>query len=305
MRRHILLFLAVAFATHASLQLHAQDFPGVGKVTKVHGGFQFTEGPAFNGEHLYFTDIPNNLIMRTDLSATLETFLEPSGHCNGLKFDGKNQLLACRMDGELISIDTKTKRITTLANSYDGKRFNACNDLVIDELGGVYFTDPRYLAPDPWPQGKEAFYYRSPQGVVTRMDDDITAPNGIILSPDEKTLYVVPSMQKQVFAYNVDAPGVLSDQRVHYQIKQPVNKENTGGDGLSIDVQGNLYITTDLGIQVVSPTGKLLGIIEFPEQPANCTFGGKEMKTLYATCRTGLYAVEMPIAGHRFPGEVK
>jgi len=288
------------------------DFPVNTKPKKIHGGFQFTEGPAFNGTHLYFTDIPNNRIMRTDLKGTLEVFLEPSGNCNGLMFDGQNRLIACRMGrldvpnvvGELIAIDTATKKIEVLSAEFSGKRYNACNDLVIDRQGGIYFTDPRYGAPEPWPQGVEGVYYRHPNGVVVRLASEIEAPNGIILSPDEATLYVVPSMQKQIFAYSVKSPGVLEDKSVLFEIKQPERKENSGGDGLSVDVQGNLYITTDLGVQIVSPAGKLLGIIAFPEQPANCAFGGAEMKTLFATSRTGLYAVEMPIPGHRFNGVV-
>ena len=283
----------------------AQEFPGAGKVSKVHGGFQFTEGPTYDGKHLYFSDIPNDRIMRTDLKGNLETFMESCGHCNGMMFDGNSKLIACRMDGELISIDTVSKLVKSLLSKYQGNRFNACNDLVIDKTGGIYFTDPRYRAPDPWPQAKEAFYYRSNKGEVTRLGDDLAAPNGIILSPDEMTLYVVPSMQKQVYAYSVKSPGMIANKRVLYEIKQPAEKENSGGDGLSIDVQGNLYLTTDLGVQVVSAQGKLLGILSFPEQPANCSFGGREMKTLYATCRTGLYSVEMPIAGHLFSGKVE
>ncbi|MFY8202276.1 MAG: SMP-30/gluconolactonase/LRE family protein, partial [Pirellula staleyi] len=160
-------------------------------------------------------------------------------------------------------------------------------------------------SPEPWPQVKEAFYYRSSKCEVTKLGDDIAAPNGIILSPDESTLYVVASMQKQVHAYAVKSPGILTDKRVLFEIKQPTDKENSGGDGLSVDVQGNLYITTDLGVQVVSKDGKLLGIIAFPEQPANCSFGGRDRKTLFATCRTGLYGVEMPIAGHKFSGKIE
>jgi gluconolactonase len=289
-----------------NVKVQAQEFPGMGKVTKVHDGFQFTEGPAYDGKKfLYFTDIPNDRIMRTDTKGGLETFLEKCGHCNGLMFDGNGALVACRMDGELIVIDTTSKSIRTISDKYNKVRFNACNDLVVDKSGGIYFTDPRFMAPEPWPQGKEAFYYRAADGEVTRLGDDLVAPNGIILSPDEKTLYVLPSMQKQLYAYSIKSPGVLENRRVLYEIKQPKEKGDSGGDGMSVDVKGNLYLTTDLGVQIVSPNGELLGIVEFPEQPANCSFGGPEMKTLYATCRTGLYAVDMPIAGHRFSGVVK
>jgi gluconolactonase len=298
------LFVSIIACCAAIKPLDAQEFPGAGVVVKVHGGFSFTEGPAYDGNHLYFTDIPNDRIMRTDLKGNLETFMDACGHCNGLMFDGSSKLIGCRMDGELVAFDVRSKSVKSLASKYQDVRFNACNDLVIDRTGGIYFTDPRYRAPDPWPQGKEAFYYRAKNGDITRLGDDLAAPNGISLSPDESTLYVVPSMQKQVHAYTVKSPGVIDGKRVLYEIKQPQDKENSGGDGMAMDVQGNLYITTDLGVQVVSPAGKLLGVIAFPEQPANCSFGGKEMKTLYATCRTGLYSVELPIAGHIFSGKV-
>ncbi len=298
-------FLApVLLVSYVSVSI-AQEFPGVGKVRKLHGDFNFTEGPAFDGrKFLYFTDIPNDRILRTEMEGKVETFMEKAGHCNGLMVDGNGRLIACRMDGELISIDVDSRTVTTLAGTYKDVRFNACNDLVIDRLGGVYFTDPRFLAPQPWPQGKEAFYYRSKSGEVTRLGDDLQAPNGIILSPDEKKLYVIPSMQKQMFVYDVTDPGVISNKRVFCELKQPEGKESDGGDGLSIDVQGNLYITSALGVQVFSPDGKLLGVIPFPEQPANCSFAGRDRKTLVATCRTGVYVVDAPIAGHVFPGKV-
>jgi gluconolactonase len=111
-------------------------------------------------------------------------------------------------------------------------------------------------------------------------------------------------MQKEIMAYDVVSPGVLSKGRVLFEIQQPKGKTESGGDGLSMDVEGNLYVTTDLGVQCVSPEGKLLGIIAFPEQPANCAFGGPDGKILFATCRTGLYAVPMPMAGHVVKGRV-
>lgn len=286
-------------------------FPGAGEVRKLHDGFKFTEGPAYDGKrYLYFTDIPNNRILRTDVSeypsriGPAEVFLEESKSANGLMFDGQGRLLGCQMKGNVVSIDTATKQVDILSNRYQYKPFNACNDLVVDRQGGIYFTDPRFAAPDPWPQGIEAFYYRHPDGKVVRLAEDLVAPNGIILSPDEKTLYVVPSMQKEVMAYDVEAPGKIGKGRVLFEILQPKDKHNSGGDGLSIDVQGNLYVTTDLGVQCVSVNGSFLGLIAFPEQPANCAFGGPGNKVLFATCRTGLYAVSMPIAGHVFEGKV-
>jgi gluconolactonase len=276
-----------------------------GPVKKVQGDFAFTEGPAADAEgNLYFSDIPNNRIHRLSASGEMSVFVEPSGHANGLMVQG-GRLLACQMDGQIVSIDLKSKEVTVLAKEYNGNRFNAPNDLVIDRSGGVYFTDPRFRAPEPWPQGKEAVYYRSAEGEVKRLLDNLPAPNGVILSPDEKTLYVIPSMQKEMMAYPIEGPGNLGQGRVFCTLQQAEGRDNSGGDGLTIDSRGNLYITSGLGLQVFDPQGKLLGIIRFPEQPANVTFGGKDSKTLYVTARTSLYSVEMEAQGHTFPGPSK
>lgn len=274
----------------------------LGKVQRLHTDFAFTEGPAADGAgNLYFTDIPNNRIHKRDAKGTLTVFVEPSGHCNGLLVVG-NRLLACEMDGQLKQYDLKTAEQTSLASQYQNTRFNAPNDLVIDKTGGIYFTDPRYRAPDPWPQGTEAVYYRATDGAVTRLIEDRTAPNGIILSPDEKTLYVIPSMEKQMWSYAVKSPGKIGKGKVFCTLSQPEGKDNTGGDGLTIDTNGNLYITTALGLQVFDPAGKQLGIIAIPEHPANVAFGGKDNKTLFVTARKSLYSVETSATGHVFPG---
>ncbi|MCY2976510.1 MAG: SMP-30/gluconolactonase/LRE family protein [Planctomycetota bacterium] len=284
------------------------------EVLKIATGFKFTEGPVSDGKgSVYFTDIPNNRIMRIDASNNVSVFMENSGSCNGLAIDSKGEMIACRMDGELIGIDLASKSVRVLAKEYLSTRFNACNDLVIDQSGGIYFTDPRYKAPEPWPQTVEAFYYRSESGVVSRLGSDLLAPNGIVLSPDEKTIYVVPSLQKELIAFDVESPGVLKNRRVFCELRQKDSSGNKGGDGCAVDKEGNLYVTTDIGIQVYSPRTQsvgntatnYLGLIELPEIPANCGFGGSDGKTLYATCRTSLYTIRVPIAGHKFPGAIK
>ena len=292
---------ASAIAQDQGLPARLAELGPTGPVVKIAGDFEFTEGPAWDGkDSLYFTDIPRNRIHRLTKSGQIEVFLEPSGHANGLMLDARGALIACQMDGQVVSIDIASKKVTPLSSEHNGARFNAPNDLVIDSKGGIYFTDPRYRAPEPFPQGKEAFYYRDPSGKVTRLGDNIEAPNGIILSPDEKTLYVIPSAEKTVRKYAVEAPGKLGKQEVFCEIRQKVAGGNSGGDGLTIDSSGNLYITTGLGIQVYSPKSEYLGAIELPEQPANCTFGGPDNSTIYATARTGLYSIPMRAKGHRF-----
>ncbi len=305
---------AVAIVLSATLSLSPraaepadESIPGIGpagEIMKVHSGFQFTEGPAAdtNG-NVYFTDIPAERINKVDAAGKLSVFLEPSGHANGLMFNAAGNVVACQMDGRLVEIDIATKQVQPLAETFNGKRFNAPNDLVIDSAGGVYFTDPHFRAPEPLPQDKLGVYYRATNGTVTRLIDDLPAPNGVILSPDEKTLYVIPSLQKEMMAYPVTGSGKLGEGRVFCTLQQPPDStgRGSGGDGLTIDTKGNLYITSRLGLQVFNPEGKLLGIIELPEQPANVTFGGKDRKTLYVTARTSLYSVEMEATGHVFP----
>jgi len=303
MKKLILVLFLIMFTLFCTAKENS-SIPGVGPVSpvkKVQGNFEFTEGPAWDTEgNLYFSDVSANKIYKMNKNGETSVFFEPSGHANGLMFERKNKLLVCQMDGQLIAINTETKKTTILSDKYEGNRFNAPNDIVVDENGGIYFTDPRFRAPKPLPQGKEAVYYRSTDGKITRLRDNSKGPNGIILSPDEKMLYVIPTMQKDMRAYPVTSPGALGEGRIFCELTQMEGKDNSGGDGVTIDTKGNLYIASALGIQVFNPEGKLLGIIKFPEQPANVTFGGPEMKTLYVTARTSLYSVEMEIAGHSF-----
>src|SRR5437868_13934109 len=209
MRLFALVLVAAGFAFSAAT-LAADRIPGVGptgEVKKVHGGFMFTEGPAADRDaNLYFSDVAGNKLFKIDVKGELSTILDPSNHTNGLMLNAAGNIVACEMDGRLIEVNPKSKQVKSLAGEHDGNRFNAPNDLVIDRDGGVYFTDPHFRAPDPLPQGKTAVYYASPAGEVTRLVDDLKAPNGVILSPDEQTLYVIPSGSEVMMAYPVEGP---------------------------------------------------------------------------------------------------
>lgn len=300
------LFALVAGGTHAAQQKDGA-IPGLGpsgEIKKAHTEFKFTEGPASDADgNVYFSDVTGGKMYKIDAAGKLSTFRDPSNTSNGLMVNAKGEVVACEMEGAIVAISADGKQRRVITDKYDGKRYNAPNDLVIDKAGGVYFTDPSFRAPMPLPQGKTAVYYADAAGKATRLIDDLPNPNGVRLSPDEKTLYVFPSGQKQMMAYPVESPGKIGKGKVFCELAQAKEGGNAGGDGAAVDSKGNLYIATGTGLQVFDKDGKALGTIKFPESPANATFGGKDLKTLYVTARTSVYTCPMDVVGHRYPGK--
>ena len=260
------------------------------KMEKLADGFKFTEGPAADAKgDVYFSDIPNNRIHKWSVETKkLSTFRENSGGANGLYFDKKGNLLACEGGGRrLVSIDPNGT-VTVLAEAYEGKKFNSLNDLWIDPKGGVYFTDPRYGGRDGMEQDGEHVYYLSPdRKKVIRVISDMVRPNGVIGTRDGKTLYVADHGGKKTFAYTINKDGTLSDKKL---------LAPEGSDGMTIDNEGNVYLTTN-AIAVYNKNGEKIETIEVPEGPANVTFGGKDKQTLFITARTSLYAIRMRVKG--------
>jgi gluconolactonase len=290
--------LAVAWPAAAQSTDQSASVRTLGAVEKIQGNFQFTEGPSQGADQqLYFSDIPANQILRWKPGGTAKPLIEPSGHANGLLVEAGGRLVACQMDGQVVAYDLETLEATVLAAEFEGKRFNAPNDLIIDAAGGVYFTDPLFRAPQPLPQGLQAVYYIAPDGQVSRVTDDLPAPNGVGLSPDGKRLYVIPSRSAEMLVYDVLGPGKLGEKRVFCGLRQRQPGGDSGGDGMTVDRQGNLYITAATGVQVFSPDGEFLTNLEFPEQPANVAFGGPQGQTLFVTARTGLYRVRVSARG--------
>ncbi len=259
------------------------------KAEKLAGGFRFTEGPAADAQgNIFFSDIPNNRIHKWSLDGRLLTFRENSGRSNGLYFDKDGNLLACEGGGRrLVSIDPQG-RVTVLAEKYENKRFNSLNDLWIDPKGGTYFTDPRYGPRDDLEQdGEHVYYLSTDHKKIIRVIDDMVRPNGIIGTPDGKLLYVTDHGGKKTFVYTINKDATLSNKKLFAP---------EGSDGMTIDNEGNVYLTTDV-VAVYNKNGQKIETIEVPERPANVSFGGKDRQTLFITARTSLYSVRMRVKG--------
>ncbi len=294
-RKFVLGGLMIA-ACLTSPQARAADFseilPENAQVEKVAGGFKFTEGPAWhpNG-FLLFTDIPNERVIKLDAEGNLSDFFTPSGRSNGLMCDQQGFVYVCQMgDGHVLKLNAQGELLGKLVDTFQGKIMNGPNDLALDGHGGLYFTDPYYGPEKPLPQPMMAVYYIDKAGKVTRIIEELDRPNGITVSPDGKTLYVAEPNHREVYSYEILAPGKLSTGKMIF--KGEAEQDGTGPDGMTHDVDGNLYCTYN-SLVVLNPEGEVLGRIPTPEKPSNCTFGDADNKTLYITARTSLYKIRL------------
>lgn len=293
---------AAALATEPHILPHPDTpLPEGAEVERVATGFKFTEGPAWNKAAgiVFFSDIPNNRIVAFDpeTNNTRDAF-KPSNNSNGLMHDKHGRVVRCEHAGRRVARLEKGKWVT-LADSYKGKKLNSPNDLDIDAAGGIYFTDPRYGNEDNRELDVYGVYYIAPGAdkTVTQLIVDLKKPNGIALSPDGKTLYVVDNGAATLWAYDVKGPGQLANGRkIADTGKRP---EGGGGDGMCVDEKGLLYVTAGRNVWVFSPKGNLISWIPCPENPANCAFGGTDNKTLYITARKSLYRIKLNNAGNR------
>ena len=268
------------------------------KLTLVSDEYKFTEGPAVdkNGD-IYFTDQPNDRIVKWDAATnTVSDYMKPSGRANGLYFDHDGNLLAAADEkNELWSI-APDKKVTVLIDDYEEKKLNGPNDLWVDLNGGIYFTDPFYKR--SWwkhtqpEQSARRVYYLPKGNSVPRIvaDDNFEQPNGIIGSPDGKTLYVSDNGAKKTYSYTIEANGNLTNKKLFADM---------GSDGMTLDNQGNVYLTGD-GVTVFNSKGEQIEHIDVPESwTANVTFGGPEQKTLFITAMDSAYTLEMNVNGVR------
>ena len=264
------------------------------KVEQLAGDFAFTEGPASDAAgNVYFTDQPNDRILKWSTDGKLSTFMQPCGRSNGLCFDRSGALWACAdAKNELWRIAPDGK-IEVVIRDYQGKLLNAPNDIWIRPDGGIYFTDPFYKRSywdrGPMEQDGQCVYYLAPdRKELRRVESSLVQPNGVIGTPDGATLYVADIGDKKTYTYEIQPDGALANRRLFCEM---------GSDGMTLDHEGNVYLTGK-GVTVFDKTGKQIEQIDVDAPwTANVCFGGKDRDTLFITASKGLYAIRMRTRG--------
>jgi gluconolactonase len=261
---------------------------------KLSDQYSFTEGPAVDKKgNVFFTDQPNNRILKWSTNGEISVYMENAGRSNGLYFDAEGNLLACADDkNQLWKID-KNKKVTVLVNDFEGKRLNGPNDLWVDPKGGIYFTDPYYQR-DYWAHTakeieQESVYYLSPdKSKITNVANNFIKPNGIVGTFDGKLLYVADIGANKTYSYKINDDGSLGEEKLFTEL---------GSDGMTIDASGNIYLTGN-GVTIFNNKGEKIAQIDIKEPwTANVCFGGKNFKTLFITASKSVYTLEMNVKG--------
>lgn len=295
---HFTLLLVIFFLSsiHSGAQEDRKS-PVVSKGAKLlllSSDFKFTEGPAADDKgNIFFTDQPNDRIMKWSEEDGLSIFMEGAGRANGLYFDGGGNLLACADENNELWMIDKNRNVTVLVRDYNGKKLNGPNDLWVDPKGGVYFTDPFYKR-DYWTRTEkeiqeENVYYLSPDRKTLRMVmDGFVRPNGIVGKGDGSVVYVADIGAGKTYSFTTQPDGSLTEKRLFAEM---------GSDGMTIDKKGNVYLT-GRGVTVFNPDGKQIDHIPV-EAPwtANICFGGRNGKTLFITASKSVYTLSMKVKG--------
>jgi gluconolactonase len=266
--------------------------PSFAGIERLATDFGFVEGPVWSKDgFLIFSDIYNSRIMKLAAPDRPAIYRNYTNSANGNTMDAEGRLYTCERDGRRVSRMEKDGRLTVIASEWQGKRLNSPNDVAVRRDGHIYFSDPASKAVlEPQEIGFNGLYHVTPQGVLSLITPKMKRPNGVAITPDGHTLYVADSEEKKILAYDLDADGNASRERVFIS-----GIEGTP-DGFRVAENGNLYIACK-GIAVYSPAGKFVRMIEVPETPANCAFGDKDLRTLYVTARTSVYRIRIPDRG--------
>jgi gluconolactonase len=297
--------------------------PQGAQLEKLAGGFEWSEGPVWDGarQSLFFSDVPRNVIFQWKESMGTRDYLYPSGYTgstpragelgsNGLTFDDQGRLIICQHGDRRVARLEKDGSFTTLARLWNLRRFNSPNDLVYDSKGNLYFTDPCYglegKGRDPLREIVfSGVYLLRPSGEVVLLKRDLTQPNGVAFSPDQKTLYVAVSdaSKPHIMAYPVNDDGTLGGGALFFDAT-PLRTAGRAGstDGLKVDVNGNVFSTGPGGVLVLSPEGRHLGTILTGEATANCAWGG-DGSVLYITADMYLCRIQTSTKGSNLPGK--
>ncbi len=292
------------------------------KIEVLASGLNWSEGPVWSKElgAVLFSDVPENHVLKWKEGEGMSVYLKPSGYTgilpysrepgsNGLTFNATGELCSCEHGDRRVSVLTKRGGKRTIADNFEGKRFSSPNDLCFDKAGNLYFTDPPYGLPKG-PADTEnrqiewnGVYRVTPDGKVALLTKEMTYPNGIALSPDEKTLYLAQSDGKATLwkAFPVNPDGTLGASRVLADVTAMSQSGKYRGscDGLKVDQSGNLWATGPGGVHVMSPEGKLLGRIECQMACGNCCFGD-DGTTLYICADAFLVRVKTKVKGCGF-----
>jgi gluconolactonase len=277
-----------------SREMTSAAIPGViaagTKIQFLRAGFNGTEGViSMPDGSVLFCELNANRIIHIDLTGNFSTYLEDANRSTGLGYDPKGRLIAAQSRDPKIGIIAPQRK--TLADSFAGEPLVRPNDLVIDRKGGIYFSDPvpnpQAQFRDPPPGRKPLLFYITPNGKVTKVTEEVTQPNGVQLSTNEKTLYAVDG--DRIVAFDVQRDGAVKNLRKFVDV--------AGGDGLVIDNDDRLYIATEQGVQVVSPKGRILGLIPTPVRMQSIGFAGVDRKTLYAVGKGAVYRIQLLARG--------
>jgi gluconolactonase len=269
----------------------------------VQEGFMFTEGPLGTEDGgLYFNDNRASKTYRVDTAGKVSLAFENTQGANGLALTRGGDLIAAEGDARRISKRGRDGKVSPVSESFKGAQHLSPNDVIVDARGGVYFTDP---GPRPVVPGRptHVLYLAAGGTQPILIDDTVGRPNGVILSPDGRTLYIDNTLAPQVYAYDVQPDGSVKNKRTFAELRDIPAGQESGADGMAIDRDGRLYVASLTGMQVFDARGQYLGTIKFPRQPANAAFAGPGKGVLYVTAREGLYRISTMTKGPDRPGK--